>query len=264
MPFTNKKTYTYLVVLLLFIVVFYYVGILRASAVYLRTILSPLTTTMHKLGVNTKNLFTPNLSDNERDIFTQTKEKLSVAETKIKLLEEDSINLQKQLDFKLTSNFQLLTAQVTSRDFENITKTIVINRGEKDGIKINMAVLSETGVLAGKIIKIEKDISFVRLTNDSQTKLSAIALNQDRSLGAVEGGHGLSLRLKFIPRNEILSVGDQVVTSGFDNEIPRGILVGTVAVVENEAYQPFQQAVLTTGTDLNKLLTVSVVIDETK
>jgi rod shape-determining protein MreC len=64
--------------------------------------------------------------------------------------------------------------------------------------------------------------------------------------------------MNFIPRNETVLVGDKIVTSGLEKTFPRGLLIGEVAVAENEAYQPFQQAVLTAAADLSKLSIVSV------
>lgn len=112
--------------------------------------------------------------------------------------------------------------------------------------------------MIGTIAKIEKNISLVRLINDNQSKIAATILNRDNSLGVVEGGYGLSIRMNFIPRNETVLIGDKIITSGLEQTIPKGLLIGEVAVAENEAYQPFQQAVLTSATDLSKLFIVSV------
>jgi rod shape-determining protein MreC len=90
--------------------------------------------------------------------------------------------------------------------------------------------------------------------------IAATILNKDASLGVVEGGYGLSVRMNFIPRNEDVFVGDKIITSGLEESIPRGLLIGEVAVLENEAYQPFQQAVLATAIDPSKLTVVSVLI----
>ena len=60
--------------------------------------------------------------------------------------------------------------------------------------------------------------------------------------------------------NKKNNICDQIITSGLEQSIPRGLLIGEVAVAENEAYQPFQQAVLTTATDLSKLTIVSVLL----
>jgi cell shape-determining protein MreC len=54
-------------------------------------------------------------------------------------------------------------------------------------------------------------------------------------------------------------VGDQIVTSGQDLEIPKGLLIGKVVSVENEAYQPFQQAILEPAVNLEKLIDVTII-----
>jgi len=180
--------------------------------------------------------------------------------TKITILSNENNDLKDQLNYKKNINYKIITSRVISRDFDNVTKSIILDQGSNAGVKLNAAVVAGTGVFVGKIIKVEPDIAIARLINDSQAKLSATVLNTTKSLGAVEGGHGLSLRLQFIPRDEMIIVGDQVITSGFEEQIPRGILIGNIAVIENEAYQPFQSAILTPGTDLNKLLIVGVVV----
>jgi rod shape-determining protein MreC len=91
-----------------------------------------------------------------------------------------------------------------------------------------------------------------------------VVLNDDSSPGVVDGGYGISLRMQFIPRNENVHIGDQIVTSGLEDKIPKGLLLGTVAVVENEAYQPFQEAVLTPAVNLSKLTFVTVITSSTK
>jgi rod shape-determining protein MreC len=100
----------------------------------------------------------------------------------------------------------------------------------------------------------------VRLLNDNSSKIGATILNTDRSLGVVEGGYGLSVKMNFIPRNEIVKVGDIIVTSGLEAGMPRGLLIGSVTAIENETYRPFQAALLLPGTDLSKLSIVSILI----
>lgn len=203
---------------------------------------------------------------NKNDFFTAYRvcetelENQKVAESKLKLLEDENRELKDLLNFREKNNFSLMAVRVVGRDAEGVEKTVVIDRGEEDGIKINQPVLAGEGILVGKIAKTEKNISLVRLLNDSQSKAAAAVLNRDRSLGVVEGGYGLSVRMNFIPRNEVVMVGDQVITSGLEENIPRGLLIGEVAAVENETYRPFQEAVLTPATDLAKLFWLGVIL----
>jgi rod shape-determining protein MreC len=118
----------------------------------------------------------------------------------------------------------------------------------------------EEGILIGKVIKTEKDISIVRLLSDNQSKVAATIINREKSLGIVEGGYGLSVRMNFIPRNETVKTGDLVVTSGLQEDTPRGLLIGKVAAIENEAYQPFQQAILTPSADYSRFVYISIIL----
>ena len=153
-----------------------------------------------------------------------------------------------------------MAAEVVGKNTDSADKTIIINVGEEAGLKVDQPVVAGDGILVGKITKVEKQLAVVRLISDNQIKVAATVLNNERSLGVVEGGYGLSVRMSFIPRNEVVQVGDQIITSGLELNIPRGLLIGSVAAVENEPYQPFQQAVLTPAADLAKLTLVSVLL----
>ena len=188
------------------------------------------------------------------------KQQLAILGAKVKILEDENFELKKQINFKSNKKFNSVTTAVLGRSLDTTENTIIIDGGENLGFKVNQPVVVGEGVLAGKVVKVENDISIVRLISDSLYKVSAMIINKDNSLGTVEGGYGLSLRLKFIPRNEVVMVGDSVVTGGLETDCPRGLLIGSVAVIENEAYKPFQQAVLTPAADLSRLTVVTVLI----
>ncbi|TAN32956.1 rod shape-determining protein MreC [Patescibacteria group bacterium] len=204
--------------------------------------------------------------------FFSSREKLSVelnqcladrakresAEARLKNLEMENAELKKLAAFKSKKGQGMLATNVIGKNTDNIEKMVIIDAGEKEGVVVGQAVVAGDGLFVGVVARAKPDISFVRLINDNQSKIAATALNKDKSIGVVEGGFGLSVRMNFIPRGEELLVGDFVITSGLDKAIPRGLLIGQVAVSENEAYQPFQQAVLITAADLEKLSIVGV------
>lgn len=181
-------------------------------------------------------------------------------EAQIKLLLEENAELKKQLNFKEKYHYDFILTKVIGNNLEGTEKTLIIDKGESDGIKTGASVVVGEGVLIGKIIKTEKDISIIRLLSDNQSKVAATILNREKSLGVVEGGYGLSIKMNFIPRNETVQMGDLIVTSGLEENIPRGLLIGKVAAVENEAYQPFQQAILTPSVDYNRFVFLNVLL----
>ena len=102
--------------------------------------------------------------------------------------------------------------------------------------------------------------SVVQLISDQYSKIAATVLNRDKSIGVVEGGFGLSLQMNFIPQNENISVGDNIITSGLEEEIPYGLILGYVDVVRKEPYQPFQKAILSSFVDISKAQNVSILL----
>lgn len=189
-----------------------------------------------------------------------TLENQTVEDSRVKLLEEENASLREILKFQERIKFSAVTARVIGQNIEKIDQTILIDRGTEDGIKIGQPVIVGDGMLIGKIVKTEKGMSIVRLINDNQSKVAATVLNMEKSLGIVEGGYGLSVKMNFIPRNETLRIGDQIVTSGLEDLIPRGLLIGSITAIENETYRPFQAALLAPGTDLSKLSLIAVLI----
>jgi rod shape-determining protein MreC len=112
------------------------------------------------------------------------------------------------------------------------------------------------------VIRTDLHTAQVRLVSDSLSRIEATLLNHDQTIGVVEGGFGISLQMKFVPRSEIIRVNQHIITSGRERLIPRGLLLGTVTTVENEAYQGFQRVTLSPSVDLAKLSYVSVILTE--
>lgn len=193
---------------------------------------------------------------------TKDVEQLKILTASNRLLEEENSELKKLIGFKERTKIQIVAARVVGRSPDGVEKSIIIDQGGEAGIRQDQPVVVGDGILIGKISKVEDRISFVRLISDNQNKVAATILNKDKSLGVVEGGYGISVRMNFIPRNEIILIGDEVVSSGLETNVPRGLVIGTVAAIENEAYQPFQQAVLTPATDLSKISQVAVLISK--
>lgn len=178
------------------------------------------------------------------------------------LLRDENAALRQLLNFKARSQRPLVGIEVVGRDISTSGQILVVNRGSEAGIASGDPVVAGDGILVGKVISAPPGSALVRLINDNQSRIAATILNKERSLGVIEGGFGISLYLKFIPRDETVVVGEQVIASGLERSVPRGLLIGTIAAVENEPYKPFQQAIVTPATNLSKLTVLGVLIQE--
>lgn len=265
MPYpTRKRTYLGLGVTFVLLVALHYIGILKPFEITLRKVTVPLFGGLHAFNVETGDNY--RFFKNKDEFIKAYQQCVSSAERQttlsadFKRLEDENVELKKQLSYVEKNKPAFVLAQVVGREISGIDQTIIINRGSNEKISLDQPVVVGNGILIGKIIKVEPDISVVRLVNDNQSRVAATILNNDKSLGIVEGGFGISLQMNLIPRDEAVQVGDRVITSGLEKGMPRGLLLGVVAGLENEAYKPFQRAILTPGTELNKLIVVSVLI----
>jgi rod shape-determining protein MreC len=261
----SKETYPYIGVVLLLLIGVHYTGLLSGVENFLRALLITPFSGVHSFSVKTgtdyqffkdKEAFMTAYSTCLTDAGNQ-----AILSAQVKLLQKDNAELRKQLEFKQKQATQSIAADVVGNNLDGAEQTLVINQGSDAGVAPDQPVVVGDGILIGKIIKVEKNIAIVRLIDDNRSKIGSLVLNEENSQGVVEGGYGISLRMQFIPRNETVQVGQQIVTSGLEDKIPRGLLIGTIAVVENEAYQPFQQAILTPAVNLTKLTLVTVLTD---
>ena len=264
MPKENKKrSIIFALLLLMLIIFFHYIGVIVFFEGLSRKILNPVATKTHqfsqKINYVFQVFFTPieDLDFTNNEQHDQEKEKLK---SEVFLLLQENQELRQQLLFEKRNNYKLVSSQVVGKSLEGIEQVLILNKGIDSGININQPVIVGDGILIGKISKVNQQTSFVRLINDNQSKIGATILNRNKSLGIVEGGYGLSLRMKLIPRDEVVVNEESIITSGVEEEIPYGLLIGKVAMVENEPYQPFQQAVLYPSADLSHLNLVSVII----
>ncbi len=180
-------------------------------------------------------------------------------DTKIRVLEEENSSLREQLKF-FAGTQKHVGADVIGRDLDPLGTTIIINQGARAGIELNRPVIVGNGLLIGKIARVNETTSVVRLLSDFESSVGATVANREKSLGVVEGGFGLAVRLDLIPQNEVIKPGDAVITSGLEAEIPRGLMIGTVEVIEKKPQEPFQQAVLKPAADLHSINAVSVIL----
>lgn len=260
----EQKVYLSVGVVFLLLTGLHYLGWLKVIENLIQKSAIPFLGKMHGLSIKVDNDFE---FFKDRQAFYRAyescvieKENHDVLEEKVKLLSDENDELKKQLNFIQKSETQHILANVVGKEVLSTDQTFIIDRGSNDGIKVDQPVIVGEGILIGKITKVDENISIIRLLNDNRSRIGASIINQNKSIGVVEGGFGISLKMNLIPRDEIVLVGDKVITSGLEMSIPRGLFIGTVAVVENEPYKPFQQAILTPGTDLGKITIVTVLL----
>ncbi len=148
-------------------------------------------------------------------------------------LKEENKRLLALLRLKQGSEFKTIAARVIGRDPSHWSLFIMLNRGERDGVFEDSALLSPEG-LVGKVVSAGPHSSRAILLTDRQSRVSA--LNQrTRDVGLIEGTGSSLLKMTFLDRSADIQVGDTIVSSGLGEVYPKGISIGRVQLVEEDA-----------------------------
>ena len=202
------------------------------------------------------------------------KEELAAAQEKLMQFE----NIQSVADEVKAENNQLMAllgesekypefeyqyAKVILRSVDDYSATYTLNKGENDGIRANMVVISYGG-LAGKIIETTGDTSILLAITDSRCGVPALS-EASRDMGIVKGVSDSGTTAGYcvmteLPTNAIIKPGDTVITSGMGEVFPKGITVGTITEVsKGNLNQINSSARLTPAVDFDHLENVLII-----
>jgi rod shape-determining protein MreC len=160
------------------------------------------------------------------------------------------------LEVKDTLHVDFAVASIIAKDPTNWFSAVVINKGEEDGIRPNMGVMTEDGVV-GRIVKTAPHYSRVLMISDRNSSIGGM-MQRTRDEGIVMGGDGKILMLNYIPFDSDVQEGDIVLTSGADGAFPPGIVIGTVSRVKNAKNALFHSIELMPEVSLSKVREVMV------
>lgn len=163
----------------------------------------------------------------------------------------ENARLRRLLDFRATFSGDVLTARVIGRDATGLARTLVIDRGEGDGIKKGAAALAPEGVV-GQVFLASRHAARVLLISDHNSGVDAL-VQRTRARGIVQGTAEGGCGLKYVKRTEDVQVGDTVVTSGLDGVFPKGLPIGHVLAVDKRGPGLFQYAEVAPRVDFEQL-----------
>ena len=166
--------------------------------------------------------------------------------------------LQSLLSFKEQYVYKTEPAQVIGTAGTDQSHLLLINKGSSDGLKPEMPVITPDGVV-GKLKDVFNHTSQLELIND-QTSGAGVLLQSTRLRGVLRGNvFGQPQIINILP-DERIKPGEPVVTSGGDQIFPRGLPVGTVEKVSEDAdREPYVDVIIKPAANLAHLEEVLVV-----
>ena len=153
------------------------------------------------------------------------------------------------------------TARVLAPVYERGSQLFLLNRGARDGVRLRATVITGKGFLAGRIVRVRDTTSFLELLTARGQRFSVLKENGDAPIGMTEGrGDEVALTLDLVPREASVASKDSLVTSGLDDGVPRGLLIGTLRDLSPLENSPWQRGTVDPFVRGYSLVTVGVLV----
>jgi rod shape-determining protein MreC len=260
-----------LIVLGLLLLVFHESGYLAPVEGALRYVLDPLQRVFSRVTVGIGGLF--QTVGEVRELRARTDElqaqvdALTVENVRLREYEAEVQQLRALLNF--VSEYPIsasLGAEVISREAcgtfpcgdvvgvepNPYLRYVTVNVGSLQGVETGMPVVSGGAGLIGRVAQVGPRTAEVQLLTDTDSAVAAL-LQTSRVTGLVVGQPDGTLRMEYIPQEQLIDVGDIVLTSGLGGFMPKGLVIGQVTEVLQMDYALFQSAVVRPAIDLSRL-----------
>lgn len=240
-------------------------GILRPLENFLSLLVKPIAGRLYVSSTDIKMAYDANNNPEDMnakaDRLAQEVAALTVANSRSLEIEEENRKLREALNFVASSSFHVVVAGVIAKEAAaEDSLGLIINRGAKDGLVAGLAVVSEEGLIVGKVVQTQDTTAKICLTTNPNCQLAAAIQNSDKTQGITDGDLGLTIKMSYIPQLEKIAPGDIVITSGLGEHIARGLVIGKIAQVHNESNEVWQEATIEPLVDLDNLTIVSIII----
>ncbi len=184
-----------------------------------------------------------------------------IASQEQRALADRARGLEKMLELRDRVDLRTTAAQIIGAAAMPDFRTLTIDKGTRDGLGPDMAVIAPAGVV-GRLVTPSARSAKVQLLIDRNAAAGAI-VERTRAQGVVVGGGGNErLQMQYVSEASDVAVGDVVVTSGIDGIYPKGFIIGRVETVEKNG-PAFKRIVVKPAVDFSQLEEVLVVLTPT-
>ena len=225
---------------------------------------SPVTTVTSSVTNYFQSISSLRTAQTENDALKQRVQELEVEVQQKKELDKENESLKALLELKNEAKYKVLPAQIIGRDPSLWFDSAIINRGSLDGVKLNMPIVNNGGLI-GRVIAVSPITAQINLVTKEKSGLGGVIgeLGTSNALGVVSGnGKRELLEMGYIPGTIEVQVGEMVYTTGQDGIYPAGLKIGEVAEVKPGSATVTQQIFIKPSAKLYSMEEVAVLLYE--
>lgn len=162
------------------------------------------------------------------------------------------------------SDYVMEQARITSWNASNFEHGFMISKGSSSGIEVGDAVIDETGALVGQVTEVATSSATVSTVIDVNTRIGAL-VGTNGSAAMLVGDYALmrqgQVSVTWLTEGAQLFLDDEILTSGSGDQIPSGLVVGTVTSIQTEAAGQTEYGIITPSANLDSLVQVFIIKD---
>lgn len=173
-------------------------------------------------------------------------------------LNEDSTKTQAFINNALerSGKEQFIRAQVERNSISLVNNYITINKGANDGVEEDMGAISQHGIV-GVVRRVSPNYAIIQPILNPHSQFSCKVLNSNTAGTLIWNGEDPRYAyLTEYPKYDRFELGDTIVTSGFSDFFPEGIMVGTIEDYKSETNDDFYSLKIKLSTDFGALKNV--------
>ncbi len=187
----------------------------------------------------------------------------TISNMELKLKELDELQSLYELD-QTYYDYETTGARIISKGTSNWFNTFTIDKGSNDGIKVNMNVIADGG-LVGIVTTVGDSYSIVRAIIDDTSNVSAtISSTEDNCIvsGSLEKmtAENLILFSNLDDDESKVAIGDIVTTSNISDKYLPGLMIGYISSVTLDENELTKSGTLTPTVDFKHLSDVLVIL----
>jgi rod shape-determining protein MreC len=225
---------------------------------------SPTTTVSSSVNNYFQSFATLRTAQSENDALKQRVQELEVEIQQKEELASENERLKSLLELKEKSKYTVLPARIIGRDPSAWFTSSVINRGSLDGVKLNMPVVTNGG-LVGRVTAVSPLTAQIDLVTKEKSGLGGVIgeLGTSNAIGVIAGsGKKELLEMNYVPGSIEVKQGDVVYTTGQDGIYPAGLKLGEIVEVISGSATVAHKILIRPSANLSAMQEVGVLLYE--
>lgn len=161
--------------------------------------------------------------------------------SRLRSVKEENLVLRNMIGLRDTTDLELIPVRIVAKNLTGINNSFTINKGSRDGIEAGMPLITPEGLVGQTILSRTGHAQIMPFFNPLFRASARIQGNRAYGIVSWSTDQSNELVMRYVPLTIDVPVGSIVETSGFSNQFPSGIPIGTVTRTRPEEGRDTQQ-----------------------